>query len=170
MIIGHLPVGYFTTRYLIKKLKLPLNKFWLLLGLAGAIIPDLDYIYWILSNSQKQTHRGYFSGYPLFYLTFLLVFVIVNCFFKKKILSRGIIVVFCNIFIHFLLDTVFYGVKWFYPFYNRYIGIYNVGGYGGGLGIQVKSYFHHWYWYLEIGLWVLFAVSLFISYRKKELN
>ena len=77
MIIGHLPIGYFTTRYLIKKLKLPLKPFWLGLGLFASIIPDLDYIYWIISESQADTHRGVITSTPFFYLTLFILSVIV---------------------------------------------------------------------------------------------
>lgn len=170
MIIGHLPIGYFTTRYLIKKLKLPLKPIWLGLGLIAAIVPDLDYIYWVISNSQELTHRGLITGTPFFYLTLFIISVIVYCFFKKKWLKNAIIIVFINILVHLVIDTVFYGNKWFWPFSDAYIGIYNVGGYGSGVGIQVANYFSHWYWYLEIALWVIAIISIIISYNKKEFN
>lgn len=168
MIIGHLPIGYFTTRYLIKKLKLPLNKFWLGLGIAAAVVPDLDYAYWLITNSQTESHRGYFTTYPFFYFLIFLLWILIYFFLKKAWLKNAIIIVFVNIFIHFLFDTPFYGIKWLYPFSNIDIGIYNVGSYTNGSGILVQNYFTHWYWYLEIALWVLAIISIIISYRKGE--
>jgi len=170
MIIGHLPVGYFATRFLIKKLGLPLNKIWLGIGIFAAIIPDLDYIYWILSNSQAVTHRGLVTTKPFLYLILLLIFVTVYCFYKKSWLKMGIIIIFSNIFLHFLLDTVFYGIQWLYPLSDSYFGIYNVSGYGSGAGIQVADYFHHWYWYLEIAIWILSVVSVIFSHKKHEFD
>ncbi|MBU1130604.1 metal-dependent hydrolase [Patescibacteria group bacterium] len=170
MIIGHLPVGYFTTRYLIKKLKLPLKPVCLGLGLLAAVIPDLDYIYWILSDSQELTHRGLITGMPFFYLTLFIISVIIYCFYKKKWLKAVISIIFINISIHLLIDTVFYGIQWLYPFSEIYIGIYNVGGYGSGVGIQVKNYFTHWCWYAEIVLWIIAIIAVIKSYIKGELK
>lgn len=170
MIIGHLPVGYFINRYLIKKLKLPLNKVWLGLGILAALLPDLDYAYWIFSNSQNNTHRGYVTGYPLFYLTLFLLSVIIYSLIKKIWLKSAIIVIFINIFIHFVLDTVFYGIKWLYPLSGAYVGIYNVGGYGSGTGIQVPNYWNHWYWYLELLLWAIAIISVIISFKRGEFD
>jgi len=168
MLIGHLPIGYFTTRYLIKKLKLPLNKSWLGLGLFAAIIPDLDYIYWFFSNSQITSHRGYITAYPLFYLTIFFISVIVYCLIKKIWLKSAIIIIFFNIFLHFCLDTFFYGVRWLYPLSKAYFGVYNIGGYGSGRGIQVADYFNHWCWYLELLFWLIAVISVIVSYRKGE--
>jgi len=169
MIIGHLPIGYFTTRYLIKKLKLPLKPIWLGLGLFASISPDLDYIYWIVSESQADTHRGIITSTPFFYLTLFILSVIVYYSYRKYWLKCAILLVFINILIHFIIDTVFYGNRWLYPFSNAYYGIYNVGGYGSGVGIQIPNYWSHWYWYLEIGLWIIAITSIIISYHKKEL-
>jgi len=170
MIIGHLPIGYFVSRYLIKKLKLPLNNVWLGVGIFAAILPDLDYLYWIFSNSQNNTHRGYLTGYPLFYLTLFILCVIIYRIFNKKWLKFAIIIIYINIFVHLSLDTVFYGIKWFYPLSAAYVGIYNVGGYGSGVGVQIPNYWQHWYWYLEIALWVFAVISIIISSYKKELT
>lgn len=170
MIIGHIPVGYFISRYLIKKFNQPLNKKWLGLGISAALVPDLDYIYWIFSNSQNNTHRGYITGYPLFYLALFIVSLIGYLIIKKRWLKFTIVLVFINIFFHFCLDTVFYGIKWLYPIFNGYIGIYNVGGYGSGAGFQVADYFSCWYWYLEILLWIIAIVSIAISYKNGEIR
>lgn len=170
MIIGHLPAGYFTTRYLIKRQKLPLNKWWLGLGIISAILPDLDYIYWLLSNDQADTHRGYITTYPIIYLGLFLISLLIYLFYKRQWLKNAIILIFINIFVHFLLDTPFYGVKWFYPLCNQEVGIYNVGSYTNGSGIQVQNYFTHWYWYLEITLWVVAIISIFYSFKKGKLG
>lgn len=168
MIIGHLPAGYFITRYLIKRQKLALNKWWLGLGLLAAIVPDLDYAYWLIINDQADTHRGYITTYPIIYFGFFLISLSIYLFYKRQWLKNAIIIIYVNIFVHFLLDTPFYGVKWLLPFYNQEIGIYDVGSYSGGSGIQVENYFTHWYWYLEIVLWIITIISIVISYKKKK--
>lgn len=168
MIIGHLPAGYFLTRYLIKRQKLPLTKFWLGLGLIAAVLPDFDYAYWILVNDQSDTHRGYITAYPIIYFVAFLIFLLIYLIKKNDWLKNFIIIVFTNIFLHFLLDTPFYGVKWFVPFCNQYVGIYDVGSYSDGSGIHINNYFTHWYWYLELLLFVLAVVSVIFSNKKGE--
>ena len=167
MLIGHLPVGYFVTRSLIKKLKLPLNKLWLGLGLIAALIPDFDIAYTVLIKDSFGSHRYYFTNYPAFYLALLLLSILVYYSIRKKWLKLGIIIVFTNIFIHLLIDTVFVGIKWFWPFYDGLIGIYNIALTGG---IIVENYFTHWYWYLEIVLWIIATISIAISYKRGELK
>lgn len=167
MLIGHLPVGYFITRSLIKKLKLPLNKLWLGLGLLAAILPDFDIVYTVFVKQSIGSHRYYFTNFPAFYLTLLLISVIVYYLIRKKWLKFVIIIVFANIFVHLLLDTMFVGIKWFWPFSDILIGVYNVGLTGG---IIVENYFTHWYWHLEIVLWIAAVISVAISYKKGELK
>ena len=167
MLIGHLPAGYFVTRSLIKKLKLPFNNWWFLTGLVASVLPDFDFAYYLLFNQTGSSHRNYLSHYSMVYLTIAILFIIIYLFYKKRWLKAGIIIVFANIFVHLVLDTVFVGVKWLWPFYDHLIGIYNVNFTGG---ILVENYFVSWYWYLEIVLWILAIVSVAISYKKGELK
>lgn len=167
MLIGHLPAGYFLTRALIKKNKIPLTPFWLGLGLAAAVLPDFDLAYSILFKDSFGSHRYYFTNYPAFYLAILLVAVLIYFLVRKKWLKFGIIIVFANIFLHLLLDTAFVGIKWLWPFWDGLIGVYNVGLTNG---IMVENYFQHWCWYLEIVLWVLAIVAVVYSYKKGELR
>jgi len=167
MLIGHLPAGYFLTRYLIKKNKLPLNVFWLGLGLIASILPDFDIAWIIIHDTTISSHRNYYTYYPIFWLLLFLISVLVYFFVKKKWLIKGIYLVFGNIFLHFLLDTPFVGIKWFWPVYNKFIGIYNTGFTGGFL---VENFFTHWFWYLEICLWLAAIGAVIISYKKGELK
>ena len=170
MLIGHLPAGYFVTRTILKKFKLPFNqrlgKWLFLAGLIGAILPDFDLAYWILFDEYGAgSHRFYYTNYPVFYLLSFLLFVMIYFLYRKKWLKLGIIIVFANIFAHFLLDTAFVGIKWLWPFYDRLIGIYNVNFTGG---LLVENYFRHWFWYLEIALWALAIISVVRSIKKGE--
>ncbi len=167
MLIGHLPVGYFLTSYLIKKNHLPLNKVWLGLGLVASVLPDFDIIYPILFNDSLGSHRYFFTYIPLFWLALWLGAWAGYKIFKRVWLRWAILIIFVNVFAHLLLDTVFVGVRWFWPIYQGLVGIYNVGFTGGFL---VDNYFHHWFWYLEIALWLAAIVAVEISYKKGELK
>ena len=170
MLIGHLPAGYFVTKSILKKFKLPLDgpmgKWLFLAGLIGAILPDFDLAYWVLFDEYGTgSHRFYYTNYPLIYLLILALFVIIYFPFRKKWLKYGLIIVFTNIFVHLFLDSFFLGIKWLWPFYDRLIGLYNVNFTGG---ILVDNYFHHWFWYLEIALWALATISVARSIKKGE--
>jgi len=167
MLIGHLPAGYFLSKFILKKNHLPLNKKWLGLGLIASILPDFDIAYAVLFTDSMASHRFFFTNYPAFYLGLLLLCLIGYYSKPKQWLKYGIIVVFSNIFLHLLIDTVFVGIMWFWPFYGKLIGIYNTNFTGG---IRVMNYFHHLWWYLEILLWLLAIISIIISNRKGELK
>ena len=167
MLIGHLPAGYFTTKFLLKRLKAPLSKWWFLVGLIAAILPDFDIAYWVIFGRPGDSHRNYFSNYPFIYLTTLILCVLIYLVIRKKWFKYGIIVVFANIFVHFFLDTFFVGIKWLWPFYGKLLGVYNVNF---AEGLLVDNYFHHWLWYAEIALWILAIISVVISYRKGEMR
>ena len=159
MLFAHIPVGYLVTHSLIKKFNLKFNPYWIALGLFASVLPDLGIIYQLFSGKMHETHRYYITNLPLFYLTVFLIGVIVSCFIKKNWLKYGNYILFANIFVHLLLDTAYYGIRWFWPIYPKLIAIYNIDGSGG---IRVANYFHHWYWYLEIA--IIIFVPLFIIY------
>ncbi len=172
MLIGHLPAGYFVTKSILKKLKIPINntmgKWLFLAGLVASIAPDFDIVYWMLFDEYGTgSHRNYYTNYPILYLALLVILVIIYFIVKKPWLKYGIIVVFANFFTHLILDTTFVGIKWLWPFYDKMIGIYNVNFTGG---LMIENYFHHWIWYLEIALWLLAIISVIISYKKGQLK
>ncbi len=152
-------MGYLITYSLIKKLKLPFKWYWIALGLFAAILPDFGIIYQLFSGRLHEVHRYYITNLPLAYLTVFVLVVIVNCFLKKKWLKYANFIVFASIFVHLIIDTTFYGIRWLWPFYPKLIAIYNIDGTGG---IRVLNYYQHWLWYLEITLWI--AVPVFIVY------
>jgi inner membrane protein len=167
MMVGHIAAGYFTTYYLMRRYKLLWRWPWFALGLFASIIPDLDIFYQMYVNKLYLTHRYYFTYIPLFYLVVFIFCLLVQLIFKKKWLKYAILIIFANIFVHLLLDTPFYGIMWLWPFYKGLIGIYDVGGNGG---IFVKNYWHHWYFYSEIVLWILAIYHLITTYGKTLLK
>jgi len=167
MLFAHLPVGYLVTHALIKKAKLKFNPFWIGLGLIASEIPDLGIIYQFFIGKMYESHRYYLTNLPVFYLTIFLIVVIVNCFIKKTWLKYANIIVFANIFVHLIIDTGFYGIRWLWPFYPKLIAIYNIDGTGG---VRVENYFHHWYFYLEIAILIFVPIFIIYSFVKGKYN
>jgi len=167
MLIGHLPAGYFLTRALIKKYKIPLTPLWLGLGLIASVIPDFDHIFNILFQNNIFNHRLLLTHIPFTYVIILIISLIVYKIKKWTWLKWGMIIILPNIFLHLILDTLFVGIEWLWPFYPKLIGIYNVNI---TEGIIVPNYYHHWYWYLEIIFWIIAIIAVIKSYKKGELN
>lgn len=167
MLIGHLPVGYFLTRFLVKKVKLPLNKLWLGLGLAAAVAPDFDHAFNLFFQTTIYDHRSLITHVPLTYVIAALIGFIAYKIRPWPWLKWGMIIILPNAFLHTVLDTPFIGIKWLWPFSNQLFGIYNVNL---TQGIIVENYFQHWYWYLEIALWILAVCHVIYSHNKGELK
>ena len=167
MLTGHLPAGYFLSRALIKKYKIPLTPFWLGLGLVAAVAPDFDHAFNLLFQANITDHRSLLSHIPATYFALLLAGYVIYRFWPRTWLKWGMIILLPNALLHLILDTIFIGIKWLWPFYDGLIGIYNVGYSGGFL---VADYFQHWYWYLEIFLWLAAIIYVVISYKKGELK
>ncbi len=167
MLIGHLPAGYFLTRALIKKYKIPLTPFWLGLGLVASVAPDFDHAFNLFFQANITDHRSLISHIPMTYFFLMLAGIFLYKLRPRQWLKWGMIVVLSNALLHLILDTVFIGIKWLSPFNNHLFGVYNVGYTGG---FFVNDYFQHWYWYLEILLWLAAIISVIISHKKGELK
>ena len=167
MLIGHLPAGYLLTRALMKKYKIPLNHWWLGLGLLFSIAPDFDHIFNLLFQNNIYNHRLLPTHVPLTYLIILLIGLLIYRIKPWLWLKWGMIIALPNLILHLILDTPFVGIKWIWPFYPKLVGIYNVNI---TAGIIVPNYYHYWYWYLEIILWLAAVITVIKSYKKGELN
>ncbi|MDP2586989.1 MAG: metal-dependent hydrolase [Candidatus Komeilibacteria bacterium] len=167
MLIGHLPAGYFLSRALIKKFKIPLTPLWLGLGLVASVAPDFDHAFNLFFQTNINDHRSLLTHIPITYFILALLGWVLYKLKPRRWLKWGLILVLPNALLHTVLDTVFIGIKWLWPFSDRYVGIYNVG-YSGGF--SVTDYFQHWYWYLEIALWLVAVVAVIISSKKGELK
>jgi len=167
MLIGHLPAGYFLTRGLIKKYKIPLTPLWLGLGLISSVAPDFDHIFNLLYQDNIGNHRLFLTHIPFTYFVLFLISWLIYKIKHKKWLKWGIIIALPNLILHLILDTAFVGIEWLWPFSHKLIGIYNVNI---TEGIIVPNYYQHWYWYLEITLWIIAIIFVIKSYKKGELK
>lgn len=120
MLIGHAPAGYLLSR------RLSDNKYVILLGLLGSVLPDIDMLYFYWFDGQKHHHHEYWSHIPYYWFLILLVVSPALCFMKRTI-AYAFIVMFINIFLHLLLDTMWSGgIQWFYPFSDNMISFMEV--------------------------------------------
>jgi hypothetical protein len=109
MMIAHLPAGYLATRALAPR--------YLVAGLAGAIAPDLDMLWWLASGGHTH-HHAYPTHFPSVWLGGL-----VACW----LLRRPMGVVFAaNGLLHLGLDTLVGDIAWLAPFDMRRASLFVV--------------------------------------------
>ena len=128
MIIGHLPAGYVFTKLLARKL---VNKginlrLLVLVGVIGAIAPDLDMFYFYLVDHRQHHHHTYWPHYPIVWIGLLLFFTLLFWFTSKKSTPLLGLVFSANGFLHMLLDSIVGDIWWFAPFVDKSFAIFTV--------------------------------------------
>lgn len=121
MIIGHLPAGYIFTKFIARRM---VNKdinlrVFILAGVIGSIIPDLDMLYFYLIDNRQHHHHTYWPHYPSVWLGFLLIFAVWYGFGNNKSTALLGLVFFINGFFHMLLDSIVGDIWWFAPFVDK---------------------------------------------------
>lgn len=120
MLIAHAPAGYLVSRQLSD------NKYVILLGLLGSVLPDIDMLYFYCFDNQRHHHHEYWSHIPYYWFLILLFVFPISCFVNRAVV-RGLIVMFANIFLHLFLDTMWSGgIQWLYPFSDKMVSFLEV--------------------------------------------
>ncbi|MEI8185388.1 MAG: metal-dependent hydrolase [Chlorobiaceae bacterium] len=119
MHFAHLPAGYITSKLLFRKFeKSPVKfnrfAFW---GMLGSIAPDFDFIYYFFIDHKDHHHHEYFTHFPIFWLSLLLISLLWLSFdTNHKHISALAVIFSLNGLIHMLLDTIAGFVVWLAPF------------------------------------------------------
>jgi hypothetical protein len=167
MIFGHLPVGYITSRLLLKKFKNGnVNaKIFILWGMFGAIAPDIDLLYYFLidPSQPRHYHHKYVTHFPIFWLTLLLISVLWLRRLHNRNKNQAAAFIFAlNGFIHTALDTLTGYLFWLAPFMDKPFSLTTDAS-------ASSKYFTHWTFGLEL-LLILWAFSLWYKSSVKETN
>jgi len=166
MIIGHLPAGYILSSYIVKPLLkgTPAGIFpgrLLLIGSLSSIVPDLDMAYFYFIDQGKHLHHNYWTHLPVFWTGLaVLVLTIVIARGHCALLPYGLTILI-GILSHLLLDTITGGIRWFYPYSNRYFFLFQVPPIHKW---WVLNFVLHWTFIIEL---VLTAVACWIFLNRK---
>ena len=148
MTLGHLPSGYILAYLIHDKLGLKLSEellhkfmfFWML----GAVFPDVDTLPYLASGAGLSTHRQFISHTPFLYALVTLVVLGFGWTLSRKSRQRLYVLwgaFFGGVLLHFAGDSIFYGVRWLYPFSDKYFGLFpNVRVHVSGLGELFSKY------------------------------
>lgn len=150
MLTAHLPSGYVLARGVV-----PMQ--WVMpAALLGAVMPDLDMIWFHFVDMRSVHHHYYWPHIPLVWAGIALVTLPALWF--CKLLLPGV-VFFAAILLHLLLDTIAGGILWGYPVSPDLLTLVTVPA---TQSHWVLSFMMHWTFLLEIAIWVL-ALGLWLK-------
>lgn len=151
MLTAHLPSGYILARGVRRRLP------WLMpAALIGAVLPDLDMLWFQFVDHGQWHHHRYWPHIPLIWLGIAAV--------SLPFLTYGratALVFFAAIFLHLMLDTISGGILWAWPFSDRLFSLVTIAP---NRANWVLSFVLHWTFALELGLW---AVALWLWSGRK---
>ena len=153
MITAHLPSGYILGRTAQRYGVHP----WLMpAALLGAVLPDLDLIWFYLVDNRAIHHHHYWVHIPFFWFVVWLPTMLALRRWKPCWLppARAF---FAGILLHLLLDTVAGDIAWGVPFTNQLFHLFTVPATQSHF---VLSYILHWTFSFELMIWAL-AIYLY---------
>jgi hypothetical protein len=158
MIIGHLPAGYIVARLLAPRAAsrgLPAAPF-VRAGIAGAVAPDLDMIYFHLVDHRRHHHHAYPTHFPIVWATLLLAALAWAYSGRRKNAAYGAVMFSLNGFIHLMLDTIVGDIWWLAPFVDRPFSLFAVAAWSSPWWLNFVC---HWSFGFEVAL-AIWALAL----------
>ena len=159
MFIAHLPAGYLLTTFLQRKLQ---TTAYLWIGLVASVIPDLDMLYFYLIDDRQTLHHHYWTHLPLFWTALWIITIFIGHAFKRRNIFVITTIIYCNLILHFVLDSFVGGINWLYPFIDHDLFLITVPA---TREFWVWSFMFHWSFLVEITI-LLLAILLFFNNRK----
>ncbi len=162
MFIAHLPAGYLLTRWLQKKLKI--QKF-LWVGLLASVFPDIDMLYFYLIDNQQTLHHHYWTHLPLLWITLWILMIIVAKILKNRTLLALTMIIFANLILHFILDSIVGGILWLYPFFDHNLSLLIVPA---THNFWIWSFVFHWTFLIEVAIIVTAGIHLHREQQRSQ--
>ena len=163
MIIGHLPAGYLYSDFLFKRTTWSRGAsrvVFLAAGMAGALAPDLDMLYFYFADHRRHHHHTYFSHYPSLWAALLLLSVAWHFLAKRKSGGPAAAIVFAlNGLLHMALDTVVGDIWWLAPLASKPFSFATVPALYHPWWL---NFILHWSFLFELALvaWAIVALRL----------
>jgi hypothetical protein len=130
-------------------------------GIAGAMAPDFDMVYFHLIDHRQTHHHRYFTHWPVFWLP-LTVAALLWCIRAKQSKASFLASVFClGGLLHLVLDSFVGDIWWFAPFLDRPYALFTVPA---RFTPWWLSFILHWSFAVELAicLWAL------VLYRRRS--
>ena len=142
MLTAHLPSGYVLAHGFGKHMPWGLP-----VALTGAVLPDLDMLFFYFVDDRAIHHHRYWVHVPAFWVTVAAVGLPVLAWLGQVRLA---LMFFAGVFLHLLLDTVGGGIMWAAPFDTTLYSLVTVPP------VQahwIASFILHWTFLAELAIW-----------------
>ena len=162
MLIGHLPSGYILGRFAPKSWRE--TPCFMTAAMIGAVIPDIDMLYFHLVDGGRTHHHAYITHWPLFWLASGIVALsVIRLLGWPHLVS--VAAFFAGAMLHMVLDTVASPIMWLMPFDRHAFELVTVPATYGNWFV---SFVLHWTFLLEI-LICAWALSLVLGRSSPEI-
>ena len=88
---------------------------WKAIFLVAAVLPDIDLVYFYLIDNRQTLHHEYWTHIPIFWAAVAAVVAGLFRLARAPIPTAAFAIIFANIFLHLVLDTMAGGIAWAYP-------------------------------------------------------
>ncbi|MFZ2450585.1 MAG: metal-dependent hydrolase [Methylovulum miyakonense] len=163
MIIGHAPSGYIMASLLRGKFSARgISAQLSIVGVAGALAPDLDMLYFHLADHRQHHHHTYPSHFPIVWLS-LLIASSAYLRLNKTSKTAALAFMFClGGSLHIVLDSIVGDIWWFAPFLDRSFTLFTVPALYQPWWL---NFILHWSFALELALWV-WALFIYRGFKR----
>ena len=166
MFIGHLPVGYLISKCLARRLRATgvEERRLVAAGLLGAVVPDVDLLYFYLIDERQHHHHLYFPHLPVVWLALTGVSAAWVFAPRSRAIALLVFIFSLNGLAHMLLDSVAADIWWFGPWVDMPLSLVTVP-------VRFEpwwlNFLLHWTFLLEV-LVLLLAVYVWHRTRQTE--
>ncbi len=159
MLTAHLPSGYLLGRLAGHNRS---NSPVLIAALIGAVLPDLDMLYFHFVDFGRTHHHMYISHWPLAWLALGLLTIAILQLVRAAMLRNIAMAFFGAALLHMCLDSVAAPIYWLMPLAQGRVELVSVPAH---YSHWIISYALHWTFALELTIWL--AAILLYARRKK---
>jgi membrane-bound metal-dependent hydrolase YbcI (DUF457 family) len=161
ILIAHLPAGYLIAK-LTQKSGRVLSQTAFVATLIGAVIPDIDMLWFWTVDHRQHHHHGYFTHWPSFWLLVFLVGLAVSLLSSKRECAVVVCMFTLGTMSHMILDSVAAPIMWLAPFSDQWFELCHVPASAHGATYALIT---HWTFGLELTICFTAAVVLYMARR-----
>jgi hypothetical protein len=128
MFIAHFPIGYVGSKLLFSRYRRygVKQKNFLWAGICGAIVPDLDMLYFYLVDDRQHHHHTYVTHFPILWVCLVFISSTWLAWGRSKAMAALAVIFSLNGLLHMVLDTVVGDIWWIAPFVDKPYAFFTV--------------------------------------------
>ena len=128
MFIAHLPAGYIASKLLYPRFRhhgVGLKNF-MWAGIGGALVPDVDLLYFYLLDHRQHHHHSYITHFPMLWIALVAISSAWLSWGRSKDAAALACIFSFNGLFHMFLDTIVGDIWWLAPFVDRPFAFFSV--------------------------------------------